>query len=72
MPEGGGYWPAFWMLGANIEEVSWPDCGEIDIMENVGRRPEQIFGTLHGPGYSGSGGISGRFGGRPRRGGPAF
>lgn len=52
LPEGQGLWPAFWMLGANIEEVSWPECGEIDILEYVGRRPQEIFGTLHGPGYS--------------------
>lgn len=61
LPEGAGYWPAFWMLGANIEEVSWPDCGEIDIMENVGRRPEQIFGTVHGPGYSAGESIGSEF-----------
>ncbi|MGE5156110.1 MAG: family 16 glycosylhydrolase, partial [Betaproteobacteria bacterium] len=50
---GAGLWPAFWMLGANIDQVDWPQAGEIDIMENVGRLPNQVFGTLHGPGYSG-------------------
>lgn len=54
VPEGAGMWPAFWMLGDNITEVGWPDCGEIDIMEYVGKDPDVILGTLHGPGYSGA------------------
>lgn len=58
LPEGQGFWPAFWMLGANIDEVPWPGCGEIDIMEYQGQRPERAFGTLHGPGYSGGDSIS--------------
>lgn len=44
---GKGLWPAFWMLGSNIDEVGWPLCGEIDILEYVGREPESIFTTLH-------------------------
>jgi beta-glucanase (GH16 family) len=52
LPEGAGLWPAFWMLGANIEEAPWPECGEIDILEYVGQRPQEMFGSLHGPGYS--------------------
>uniref|UniRef100_A0A7C1FGT9 Glycosyl hydrolase family protein n=1 Tax=Caldilinea aerophila TaxID=133453 RepID=A0A7C1FGT9_9CHLR len=48
-----GLWPAFWMLGANIGEVGWPQSGEIDIMEYVSRFPNDVFGTIHGPGYSG-------------------
>jgi beta-glucanase (GH16 family) len=49
-----GLWPAFWLLGTNIGTVPWPACGEIDVMEFVGRRPTEITGTIHGPGYSGS------------------
>jgi beta-glucanase (GH16 family) len=54
LPEGQGIWPAFWMLGSNIGEpgVGWPNCGEIDIMESIGREPSRMYGTLHGPGYS--------------------
>jgi beta-glucanase (GH16 family) len=52
-PYGPGIWPAFWMLGENIETVSWPQCGEIDIMELRGQEPHKIHGTIHGPGYSG-------------------
>jgi beta-glucanase (GH16 family) len=61
LPRGQGIWPAFWMLGTNITSVGWPACGEIDIMENVGREPKSIHGTVHGPGYSGSGGIGGAY-----------
>ncbi len=53
VPGGRGTWPAFWMLGENLPEVGWPDCGEIDIMEHVGGDPDTVHGTLHGPGYSG-------------------
>lgn len=47
LPEGQGIWPAIWMLGANIDELSWPACGEIDIMEMVGHLPDQSHGTAH-------------------------
>ncbi len=52
-PYGPGLWPAFWMMGANIETVSWPQCGEIDIMELRGQEPHIIHGSIHGPGYFG-------------------
>jgi beta-glucanase (GH16 family) len=58
VPEGKGFWPAFWMLGAGFDGNNWPDCGEIDIMEFVGREPDLVIGTLHGPGYSGALGLS--------------
>ena len=57
IPYGQGIWPAFWMLGADIEKKSWPKCGEIDIMENIGKEPGIVHGTIHGPGYSGANGI---------------
>lgn len=52
-PTGPGIWPAFWLLGDNISEVSWPQCGEIDIMEQRGQEPSVTHGTVHGPGYFG-------------------
>lgn len=51
-PYGPGLWPAFWMLGSNIETVNWPQCGEIDIMELRGQEPHIVHGSIHGPGYS--------------------
>lgn len=53
LPEGKGIWPAIWMLGANIDDVGWPSCGEIDIMELVGDKPKTSHGTAH---YSINGG----------------
>jgi beta-glucanase (GH16 family) len=35
------------MLGSNIEQVGWPVCGEIDIMEMVGHQPATVHGTGH-------------------------
>jgi beta-glucanase (GH16 family) len=49
IPAGQGMWPAFWMLGNNITTVGWPTCGEIDIMENIGKEPGIVHGSLHGP-----------------------
>jgi beta-glucanase (GH16 family) len=60
-PTGHGMWPAFWMLGNNITTVSWPQCGEIDIMEQKGKFSNITYGTIHGPGYSGGEAISGSF-----------
>jgi beta-glucanase (GH16 family) len=57
IPYGQGIWPAFWMLGENITSAGWPTCGEIDVMENIGREPSIVHGTIHGPGYSGAAGI---------------
>jgi beta-glucanase (GH16 family) len=60
-PSGPGIWPAFWLLGNNIDTVQWPNCGEIDIMELKGNQPYTIFGSLHGPGYSGGNSKSGTY-----------
>jgi len=63
LPTGKGLWPAFWLLGASCDEddaasVVWPQCGEIDIMEYLGDAPTVLFGSVHGPGYSGAESIS--------------
>ncbi|HUZ96588.1 MAG TPA: glycoside hydrolase family 16 protein [Edaphobacter sp.] len=60
LPLGKGIWPAFWLLGNNIDSVGWPKSGEIDIFENVGE-PSISYSTLHGPGYSGAHGISKKY-----------
>jgi beta-glucanase (GH16 family) len=58
LPMGHGMWPAFWVLGANEGQVGWPACGEIDIMENAAKNPNNNNGALHGPGYSGANGLA--------------
>lgn len=65
VPPGAGLWPAFWMLGndfyrnpADPFDSNWPQAGEVDIMEYLGREPDLIMGTVHGPGYSGAGGLT--------------
>jgi beta-glucanase (GH16 family) len=47
IPQGHGIWPAFWMLGSNIKQVGWPKCGEIDILEYIGKEPHKVFTSLH-------------------------
>lgn len=47
LPVSSGMWPALWMLGSNVAKVNWPKCGEIDIMELVGKNPQQIVGSFH-------------------------
>jgi beta-glucanase (GH16 family) len=54
IPQGKGLWPAFWMLGNTFDTRNWPQCGEIDIMESIGKEPSLNHGSLHGPGYSGA------------------
>ena len=59
LPAGVGTWAAIWMLGNNISTAGWPACGEIDIMEHLGRDLNKIYGTLHHPGHSGGNGDGG-------------
>jgi beta-glucanase (GH16 family) len=59
MSQGQGMWPAFWMLGGG----NWPTDGEVDVMENIGREPNTVHGTIHGPGYSGANGIGAAYNG---------
>jgi beta-glucanase (GH16 family) len=54
IPEGQGFWPAFWMLGSDIATSPWPACGEMDIMENVGNLPGTNYGSIHGTGFTGT------------------
>lgn len=58
VPVGKGFWSAFWMLGENISEVGWPNCGEIDIMENVGHEPSRVHASVHGPSFFGTEGFT--------------
>lgn len=61
IPRGKGIWPAFWMLGDNIDTVGWPASGEMDIMENIGSEPDKNHGSMHGPGYSGGNALTAVF-----------
>jgi beta-glucanase (GH16 family) len=47
LPVSKGLWPALWMLGANINSVGWPACGEMDIMELIGTYPSRVTSTMH-------------------------
>lgn len=53
LARGQGLWPAFWLLGADFPATPWPDCGELDVMENHGSRVESTSSAIHGPGYFG-------------------
>ncbi|MDY3530243.1 glycoside hydrolase family 16 protein [Riemerella anatipestifer] len=61
-PYGPGLWPAFWILGNNVDTQGWPKCGEIDIMELKGNIPNVVHGSLHGPGYSAGNAITKSYG----------
>lgn len=63
LPAGQGMWPAFWMQGdaTGSAGTGWPARGEIDVMENIGREPSTVHGSLHGPGYSGGSAITGSY-----------
>jgi len=58
LPDGGGTWPAIWMLGADFETNPWPAAGEMDIMEHVGNQQNKIFSSLHYPGNSGGNAVT--------------
>lgn len=49
LPQGTGMWPALWMMGTNFPSVGWPDCGEMDVVENNGGNPTFVQGSLHSP-----------------------
>ncbi len=59
LPQGGGTWPAIWMLGSTFDNVGWPACGEIDVMEHVGNNPGTVQSALHFPGNSGGNAVVG-------------
>jgi beta-glucanase (GH16 family) len=59
IPNGQGMWPAFWLLGDNVRDVGWPNCGEVDIMENIGSEPRKNHGSMHQPGAFGNGSATG-------------
>jgi beta-glucanase (GH16 family) len=60
LPIGKGIWPAFWLLGDDIDTHPWPKCGEVDTIESIGE-PTTIYSTIHGPGFNGHSAISAKF-----------
>ncbi len=58
LPAGAGLWPAFWLLGNDIEKAGWPACGELDVMEFRGQLPSTVSAAVHGPGYSAGSALS--------------
>lgn len=61
LPTGKGIWPAFWLVGNDCDTNPWPACGEIDIMEYLGDQPTVVFGSVHGPEFSGGESISKKY-----------
>lgn len=61
LPSGQGMWPAFWLLGNDIGQAGWPACGELDTMENIGKEPSKVHGTVHVPGKQPGQGYGGPF-----------
>jgi beta-glucanase (GH16 family) len=61
VPAGKGLWPAFWLLGQDVDTVGWPKCGEVDIFELGGSQPARITGSLHAPGYFAGSALHDRF-----------
>ncbi|MDX6720713.1 MAG: hypothetical protein QOJ63_2967 [Solirubrobacteraceae bacterium] len=61
IPAGRGLWPAFWLLGDDIDAVGWPASGEIDVMEALGHDPHTVYGTLHGPAGGAPGAVGSSF-----------
>jgi beta-glucanase (GH16 family) len=51
LAQGRGIWPAFWLMGEDIDTAGWPGAGEIDVMEELGQDVNTVFGTVHGPAY---------------------
>ncbi len=59
LPTGVGTWPTLWLMGGNIDAVSWPNCGEIDVMESRGSEPNKVYGMFHHPKNYGANAVGG-------------